>query len=57
MNVEIQKNGVLRITAESETEAYALQKWMENATVINPFDNGVKMLYNSNLFKICESES
>ncbi len=31
MNIQIQPNGVLRITAESETEVFALQEWMNKA--------------------------
>ncbi len=41
MNVKIQPNGVLRITAESETEVFALQEWMNKAS----FREGDKLFY------------
>lgn len=33
MNIQIQPNGVLRITAESETEVFALQEWEKKALI------------------------
>jgi len=55
VKVDIQMDGKLRITAENETEAFALHHWRQKAIDMTPRGVDAPLLYTESSIFICRN--